>query len=553
MLAGAASTAALGSVRQGTIVDGGGRTPSTALAAGPSGATAAEDNLPFRISPDSQYVVHKAASGLFSRRLPDGPWTQLAPPSICWDGSDEWLITDDSQTVLFTCPASTLAPKDLWAVPIAGPASAAVLLSVAPDDPAGVNNFFSATSGSRVFYTMARLEPDRHDLFSVPVVGPASEGVVINGALGEFGSASGPAPLQLSPRVVYSQWHASAQGGEIWLTDRAASNPVPIGISPPSHPFGGEFQVAPDEQTVVWRAGNANFHFWIYSAPVSDPPGAAIQLNPDLPAASDARVQAISPDSARVVYRANPVDPARYDLFSVPIGGPSSSAVNLSASVQNWDPIVVVPQFSPDSAWVLYLASRQDPNRHELYRVPAAGPASANLRLNPIEGTSLRVYGFELVPGTTDVVFHLVTGESPDEMFRCHRGSWLESEGNATPLWTEPLRNGVVGLDCHWMVESQGVLATAIDPVSLLRTVWLAHGDGPLDPRPKRLLDVSQFEPGGDPFLDPWRIQTTPDGKYVVYLATPLDGEEGVWVLPLPFFWDGFESAGTGHWSAIQN
>jgi len=83
-----------------------------------------------------------------------------------------------------------------------------------------------------------------------------------------------------------------------------------------------------------------------------------------------------------------------------------------------------------------------------------------------------------------------------------------------------------------------------------LRTVWLAHGDGPLDPRPKRLLDESQFEPSGDPFLDPWRIQTTPDGKYVAYLATSLGGKEGLWVLPLPFFWDGFESAGTGDGSA---
>jgi hypothetical protein len=548
LLAGAVATAALGSVRQGTIVDRGGRTPPTALTAGPMGAETAGDNLPFRISPDSQYVVQKGASGLFSRRLPDGPWTQLAPPSICWDGSDEWLITDDSQTVLFTCPASTLAPKDLWAVPIAGPASAAVLLSVPPDDPVGVNNFYSATAGSRVFYRMNRLEPERTDLYSVPVAGPASEGVVINGALGEFGGASGPVPLQLSPRVVYSQWHPSPQGGEIWLTDRAASNSVPIGISPPSHPLGGEFQVAPDEQTVVWRAGDANFHFWIYSAPVSDPPGAAIQLNPDLPAASHASVQAISPDSARVVYRANPVDLARYDLFSVPIGGPSSSAVNLSASVQNWDPIVVVPQFSPDSAWVLYLASREDPNRHELYRVPAAGPASANLRLNPIEGTPLRVYNFDLVPGTTDVVFALVVGASPDEMGRCHRGSWLGSEGNSTPLWTELLPPW--GYRCYWVAESRGVLTIAIEPGSSFRTVWLAHGDGPLDPRPKKLLDESQFEPDGSPFLDPWRLQKTPDGKYVVYLATPLGGKEGVWVLPLPFFWDGFESAGTGHWSA---
>ena len=96
------------------------------------------------------------------------------------------------------------------------------------------------------------------------------------------------------------------------------------------------------------------------------------------------------------------------------------------------------------------------------------------------------------------------------------------------------------------------VLAIASEPSAFSRALWLAHGGGPLDPRPKKSLDESQFEPGGDPFRDPWLLQATPDGKYVVYLATAIGGEEAVWVLPLPFFWDGFESGSTGHWSASQ-
>lgn len=552
LLAGSMSSMALGSVRPGTTVDLGGPAPSRATAAGPNGAVAAEDNAPFRISPDSQYVVQKLASGLFSRRLPDGLWTQLAPPSACWDGSEKWLITDDGQTVLFFCLGATMAPKDLWAVPIAGPASAAVLLSVPPADPVGVNDFYSAISGSRVFYTMTRLEPDRIDLYSVPVAGPASEGVVINGALGELEMASGPYPLQSLARVVYHRWRLAPQGGEIWLTDLAAANAVAIGVSPPSHPSGGAFQVSPDEQSVVWSAGGANVHSWIYSAPISDPPGAAIQLNPDLPASAYVSLQAISPDSTRVALRANPEDPARYDLFSVPIGGPSSSAANLSASVQTWDPLVLLPRFSPDGAWLLYLASREVQSRRDLYRVPAGGPASANLRINPVETASSAVRSLELVPGTADVVFPLV-GPGPDETLRCYRGSWLGALGNATPLWTESLRFWGIGLDCHWLAESRGVLTIAIDPSLPLLSLalWLAHGDGPPDPRPKKLLDSAQFEPSGHPFRDPY-LAATPDGKYVVYLATPIGGEEELWVLPLPFFWDGFESGGAGQWSSVQ-
>ena len=283
LLAGSVASMAVGSVRPGTTVDLGGPAPPRAMAAGPNGVKAAEDNPPFRISPNGQYVVQRSASGLFSRRLPDGPWTQLAPPSSCWDGSEKWLITDDSQTVLFFCLGATMAPKDLWAVPVAGPASAAVLLSAAPDDPLGVNDFFSAISGSRVCYTMTGSSAERNDLYSVPVAGPAAEGVVINGVLDEFGSASGPFPLQSIPRVVFGLWSLPPRSGEIWLTDLAAANAIPIGISAPSHPFGGSYEVSPDEQHVIWNAGGA-----VFSAPIADPPGAAIPLSPDLPAGRNA-------------------------------------------------------------------------------------------------------------------------------------------------------------------------------------------------------------------------------------------------------------------------
>ncbi len=552
LLAGWVSSTSLAAAGEERTVDLGDAASAAAAVTSPRGASPAGDQPPYRISPDSQYVVQRVASGLFSRRLPDGPWTHLAPPSSCWDDSDRWLITDDSLTVLFTCPGPTGPPKDLWAVPIGGPAAAAVLLSTAPEEPSGVVDFFSATSASRVFYTMNRLAPDRIDLYSVPVAGPASEGVVINGALGEFESASGPFPLQALSRVVYRRSRLAPQGDEIWLTDLAAANAIAIGVPPPSHPSCCAFQVSPDEQSVVWSAGGANVPPRIYSSPISDPPGAAIQLNPDLPASAYVSLQAISPDSTRVALRANPEDPARYDLFSVPIGGPSSSAVNLSASVQTWDPLVLLPRFSPDGAWLLYLASREVQSRRDLYRVPAGGPASANLRINPVETASSAVRSLELVPGTADVVFPLV-GPGPDETLRCYRGSWLGALGNATPLWTESLRFWGIGLDCHWLAESRGVLTIAIDPSLPLLSLalWLAHGDGPPDQRPKKLLDSAQFEPGGHPFGDPF-LAATPDGKYVVYVATPIGGEEELWVLPLPYFWDGFESGGLGQWSSVQ-
>ncbi len=61
LLAGSVASMAVGSVRQDGVVGPVVPASSTAGAAGPLEAQVAGDNLPFRISPDSQYVVQKGA------------------------------------------------------------------------------------------------------------------------------------------------------------------------------------------------------------------------------------------------------------------------------------------------------------------------------------------------------------------------------------------------------------------------------------------------------------------------------------------------------------
>ena len=500
-----------------------------------------------QFSPDSRYLVY---GGQYSKRLPNGPLVEIAPPPACSNMASSFVITDDSQTVLFTCPAFAGTPNDLWAVPIAGPPSAAVLLSAAPTAPYELHEFYPSTTAGRVFYTMPRLEPFRLDMYSVPVGGPAAAGVVISATLAEGGQVRSPYPLTSSSRVLYHRWRPSSLGGDIWITDPDAPNAVAVGVPPASHPFTSDFRVSPDEEYLVWASADEQEDYWLYSAPISTPPGAAIQLNAAVPQSALAGHFAISPDSARVAYVANQENLAKRELFSVPIVGPGSSSVNLSAFPQLWEPAIAGTGFTPDSAWVLYLGWREVYGRKDLYGVPAGGPSTANVRINPVGEAAEEVGWYELIPDSSDVLLSM-HGASPEYDLRCHRGSWLGAPGNATTLWTERFRLQGYGIGCRWAAESRGALTIAENPSNGVLTLWLAHGEGPVDQRPKRLLDASQFELNFDPF---WGLKfiLSPDGRYVAYLGTPLGGDFGIWALPLPFFWDGFESGGAGHWSVLQ-
>ncbi len=91
----------------------------------------------------------------------------------------------------------------------------------------------------------------------------------------------------------------------------------------------------------------------------------------------------ISPDSSRVVYKAELTH--RNNLFSVPINGPITSNVPINTPVNPTDPFSAVHDsfsFSPNSARIIF-TSMHTPDLIELWSVPAAGPASAAVKLNP--------------------------------------------------------------------------------------------------------------------------------------------------------------------------
>ena len=134
----------------------------------------------------------------------------------------------------------------------------------------------------------------------------------------------------------------------------------------------------------------------LFSVPVAGPASQGIKLNGTLPGDADGVDRfRISPDSSRVVYRADQDTASIYDLFSVPIVGGSTTKLNhdLEKTIPIEDDVHSF-EISPDSSTVVFEASWMNWTYFgpgptdtiyfqvfELYSVPITGPASDEIKL----------------------------------------------------------------------------------------------------------------------------------------------------------------------------
>ncbi len=108
----------------------------------------------------------------------------------------------------------------------------------------------------------------------------------------------------------------------------------------------------------------------LYSVPIGGPAAAVTKLNGAVVAGGNVSAYfLISPDSSRVVYRANQQTASVAELYSAPIGGPAGSEVKLNGALVPGGNVTFF-QVSPDSSRVVYLADQQMDNVVELHSVP---------------------------------------------------------------------------------------------------------------------------------------------------------------------------------------
>ena len=137
---------------------------------------------------------------------------------------------------------------------------------------------------------------------------------------------------------------------------QAATNIKVSGVMPP---FGDvtAFQISPDGRYAVYLADqDTDGVNELYSVLLGG--GSPIRLNPLLPFGRNVISFQISPDSSRVVYRADQETDTVFELYSVPLGGPAAAGIKLNGALVAGGNVNYF-QISPDSSRVVYRADQE--------------------------------------------------------------------------------------------------------------------------------------------------------------------------------------------------
>jgi Tol biopolymer transport system component len=383
----------------------------------------------FQISPNSKQVVYRAdqqTEGVFE--LYSVPLTGPAINGVKINNvlvtyGDVWAfqISPDSSSVVYRADQDTNDVDELYSVPLTGPAGAGVKLNGALVTGGDMLNFQISPDSSRVVYVADQQTDEVGELYSVPLVGPAGAGVKLNGAMVTGGEVSDYFQISVdSSRVVY--WADQDTDGVLELYSVPLAGPAGAGVKLNGALVAGgdvwDFQASPDSSRVVYRADQqTNDVFELYSVPLTGPASAGVKLNGALVTFGDVWAIRVSPDSSRVVYQADQQTDEVGELYSVPLAGPASSAIKLNeALVTGGDVLFNYYQISSDSSRVIYQADQDVDGVIELYRVPLAGGAGSKLNGSLVTGGG--VFDFQISPDSSRVVY--MADQDTNEIFELY-------------------------------------------------------------------------------------------------------------------------------------
>jgi len=401
----------------------------------------------FQISPDGSRVIYVADQEkdnvfeLFSVPI-DGPATagvKLNIPLVDGGGvgdSQSFAISPDGSRVVYCADQEQDNVFELFSVPIDGPATAGVKLNGAMVPGGGVPSpFFWSTfqispDNSRVLYIADQLTNDVYEVFSVPLTGPATAGVKLNGTLAPGGNVL---MIYISPdssRVVYWADQDTKDVFELYSVPSAGPAAAGVKLNGPLTPggdvgglFGGMYWISEDSEWVVYLADQeTNDVPEIFGVPIAGPASAGFKLNKPLVSGREVTAFDISPNSNRVVYLADQETSGVLELYSVPLLGPATAGVKLNIGLGTTGDVQGF-QVSPDGSRVLYNAKRivifpQFDDKSQIYSVPVDGPSTASVRLNGSLVQGGDVIGFWFAPDSSRVVY--IADQDTDEVFELY-------------------------------------------------------------------------------------------------------------------------------------
>jgi hypothetical protein len=478
----------------------------------------------FQVSADSSQVVYLADQDaddvveLYSRPLDgSGSPVKLNGSLVSGGGAYRFQVSPDSSRVVYWADQDTDEVYELYSVPLGGGSRVKLNgdLGVTGDV---IDDLQISADSSRVVYRADQETDEVFELYGRPLDGSGSP-VKLNGSLVSGGDVNSFQISADSSRVVYRANQDAHEIHELYSVPLDGSgSPVKLNGDLYHHignivllgTVQGDFQVSPDSSRVVYRADqDTDDVIELYSVPLNG--GTPVKLNGILVSGGDVQADLmiglmtglvqISADSNRVVYLADQDVDDMVELYSRPLDG-SGSSVKLLPIVGD----VTSFQISPDGSRVVYLVDQRWDEVFELYSVPLDGRGSP-VRLSRILAAGQNVTHFQISPDSSRVVFRADSWVD-DDFFHLHSVP-LDGSENQTILTSYYLD---VASDFQISPDSSRVVFRAddnADGIVQLYSVWLNGSEDPV-----KLNGI--LAGGGDVDVG---FQVSPDSSRVVYLS----------------------------------
>lgn len=315
-----------------------------------------------RLSADSKRVVFLRAMGditeLYSVPIAGGVATKLNSTLPVGGLVPGFIISPNSEQVVYTVRSEALGTSEIFSVPIAG--GTPIRVSIEGNEAFG---FQISPNSQRVVFRSTGIF-NRAIVHSVPIAGGMPVALTPFVVLG--GNASSFSISPDSQRVIIRADNETDGVFELYSATITGSSVTKLNSTLPfNSSVEFNYEISEDSSTVVYRAGQSVFgELNLYRVPIAG--GTTTQLNPDAVLGGDTFNFAITPDSKQVIYRADQDTNDVFELYSLPLMG--GSAVKLNSNLPfnaDVDRFVI----SPDSRVVVYWADQDVFDETELFGV----------------------------------------------------------------------------------------------------------------------------------------------------------------------------------------
>ena len=220
------------------------------------------------------------------------------------------------------------------------------------------------------------------------------------------------------------------------------------------------FQISPDGARVVYRADATLFESYnLYSVPIRGT--TSTQLNGPLGTNEDVATGfSISADSIRVVYRSDEGTDTVDELYSVKIAD-GTLRTKLNGVLFPGGDVLGSPTFpdfrispnsEPNSQRVVYLADQDVDTVNELYSVPITGGTPIPIKLNGMLVSNKDVLSFAISPNSQRVVYLAdQTQDTLNELFSVPIGGGTASRLNRTLTSGGDVQTFRISPDSNWV------------------------------------------------------------------------------------------------------